>query len=464
MNIPDQIHTYLRAHPEGASSEELAGRFLRAVASPQVCRTALISVLRDDARCALSPDGRWRIASERDPLEQPLSAATFTVIEVTRSPSDDRMAAISARRVQGGKVSARFDAPAGSEERNGTVEDRVPELLDFLGEDVVVVYGSPDKIRMVDRALLRRGEDEIENALLFLDKVFRRLQPEAKAGSLEEMAAALAMPCGEARRAARDADLLVEILHHLIEEGRGRGIGSVQELLEYQYPEAVPVDFARYAFDGDDLRALPEVPGVYVMRDRSGRAIYVGKSKNLRGRVRSYFSAATERTEKVERILDEVYDISYETVGSELEALLLEHRRIRTYDPKINRQIEIHERPGGGRRCGNRTVLLPSCAEGCVELFLVSGDRPVRQIRLRRDDDDLADLRSAIRETYFSPGAPDTTDRDADREETEIVCRWLSRRLDEINYVDMDAVADPEDAIRLLRQYLCDAGEKVYYR
>ena len=56
------------------------GRSARAVASPQICRAALISVLRDDARCALSPDGRWRIVPERDPLEQPLNAASFTVM------------------------------------------------------------------------------------------------------------------------------------------------------------------------------------------------------------------------------------------------------------------------------------------------------------------------------------------------------------------------------------------------
>ena len=461
MNIPDQIHAYLRAHPEGASSEELAGRFLRAVASPQICRAALISVLRDDARCALSPDGRWRTVPEQDPLERSLNRATFAVLEVTCSLPEDRMAEISARRVRGGKVGAQFDASTDSDAR---VEDRVPELSDILGEDLVVMYGSSAKIRMVNRALLRRGEEEIENALLFLDRVLRRLRPETKVGSLEEMAATLTIPCGETDRAAPNADVLVEILHHLIEEAWARGIGSVRELLEYQDPEITPIDFTRYAFDQDDLRTFPEAPGVYVMRDRTGHVIYVGKSKDLRSRVRSYFATASGRTEKTGRILKAVYDISCETVGSELEALLLEHRRIRMYDPEINRQMEVHERSDGGRRCGNRMVLLPSCAEGYVELFLVSKGRPVRQIRCRRDDDDLADLRRAIQKTYFSPDAEDTAGGDTGRAETEIVYRWLDRRLDQINSVDLDAVADSEDAIRLLRQYLKAPDEKVYYR
>ena len=400
--------------------------------------------------------------------------------------SDERILEIAARRIQDGRVRARFDVPADPDafdfdaaEGSRDVGDMFPKLADFLGDSVVVVYGSSRKVRALDRSLMLCGEDGIENSLLFVDRVARRFLPETKAGSLEEMAAALGIPCDETRRASRDVDVVVEILHSLIERASSQGISSVEELLEYQYPEAIPVDFTRYAFDRDDLRALPETPGVYLMRDRSGNVIYVGKSKNLRSRVRSYFTAASRlpvpctargagRMERVERILNAVYDITYEVVGSELEALLLEHRLIRTYDPEINRQMEVHERPEDRPPRRNLMVLLPSCSEGCVELFLVRGDVPAHQIRLRRGDDDLGDLRSVIRRTYF----PDRTAGAADGHkdlgqggaEAEIVRRWLSGKLDEVNYVDIDAVADLDDAIRLLREYLKHVGgEKVYY-
>ena len=82
------------------------------------------------------------------------------------------------------------------------------------------------------------------------------------------------------------------------------------------------------------LEILPPNPGCYLMKDKNGTVIYVGKSKKLRNRVRSYFTGAHDR--KTQRLVQEIVDFEYFVTSSELEALILEMNLIKKYDPKYN--------------------------------------------------------------------------------------------------------------------------------
>ena len=82
------------------------------------------------------------------------------------------------------------------------------------------------------------------------------------------------------------------------------------------------------------LEILPGNPGCYLMKDKHGTIIYVGKSKKLRNRVRSYFTGANDR--KTQRLVQEIVDFEYFVTSSELEALILEMNLIKKYDPKYN--------------------------------------------------------------------------------------------------------------------------------
>ena len=84
------------------------------------------------------------------------------------------------------------------------------------------------------------------------------------------------------------------------------------------------------------LKEVPERPGCYLMRDRRGEIIYVGKAKNLRRRVLSYFRRAARHTPKVRSMVDTVYDLEWMTVKNEAEALLTEASLIKKYRPHFN--------------------------------------------------------------------------------------------------------------------------------
>ena len=83
-------------------------------------------------------------------------------------------------------------------------------------------------------------------------------------------------------------------------------------------------------------RGLPLTPGVYIMRDKSGKIIYVGKAKALRNRVSQYFGTQERHAEKVRRMVENVEDFDYILCNSEFEALMLECSLIKQHSPKYN--------------------------------------------------------------------------------------------------------------------------------
>jgi excinuclease ABC subunit C len=84
------------------------------------------------------------------------------------------------------------------------------------------------------------------------------------------------------------------------------------------------------------LETLPAKPGCYLMKDKTGKIIYVGKAINLRNRVRSYFNQSNNQYPKTQQLVSRIRDIEWIVVGSELEALILEMNLIKKHRPRYN--------------------------------------------------------------------------------------------------------------------------------
>jgi len=84
----------------------------------------------------------------------------------------------------------------------------------------------------------------------------------------------------------------------------------------------------------EKLAILPTQPGCYLMKDKHQMVIYVGKSKSLKNRVKSYFTGANDR--KTQRLVQEIVDFEYIVTTTEIDALVLEMNLIKKYDPKYN--------------------------------------------------------------------------------------------------------------------------------
>ncbi len=89
----------------------------------------------------------------------------------------------------------------------------------------------------------------------------------------------------------------------------------------------------------EELKKLPEQPGVYLMHDASDEIIYVGKAINLKNRVRQYFQTVRNRSPKIEKMITLIRYFEYIITDSELEALVLENNLIKEYAPKYNTML-----------------------------------------------------------------------------------------------------------------------------
>lgn len=86
----------------------------------------------------------------------------------------------------------------------------------------------------------------------------------------------------------------------------------------------------------EELRKMPDKPGVYLMKDKKGKVIYVGKAVVLKNRVRQYFQSLSGQSSKVRAMVPLIEEFEYIVTDSELEALILECNLIKKYRPKFN--------------------------------------------------------------------------------------------------------------------------------
>lgn len=86
----------------------------------------------------------------------------------------------------------------------------------------------------------------------------------------------------------------------------------------------------------EELKKLPDEPGVYIMKDKDGQIIYVGKAINLKKRVRQYFQSSKNNSPKVKAMVSHISEFEYIIVDNEVEALILEANLIKKHKPKYN--------------------------------------------------------------------------------------------------------------------------------
>jgi DNA polymerase-3 subunit epsilon len=144
-----------------------------------------------------------------------------------------------------------------------------------------------------------------------------------------------AQPC---HRALPDALATAEILVSLIGLAQERGARTVGDLVGLAAPRARRLGAKRSLVAG-----APSTPGVYRFLDRNGTLLYVGKARDLRARLRSYFSGARQRP-AVEAALGALERVEWTALGSELEAALEELRLLRELRPPANARAARPER------------------------------------------------------------------------------------------------------------------------
>jgi DNA polymerase-3 subunit epsilon len=296
-----------------------------------------------------------------DDLGQPLSGTTFVVADLETtgtSPQDCEITEIGAVKVRGGDVLGEFQTlvrpevpiPAFVAVLTGITDTMVagaprisavlPSFLSFLGDAVLVAHNAPFDVGFLRAACSRTGRTWPRPVVLDTVRLARQIltRDEAPDVRLATLARVLRSTVTPDHRALTDARATVDVLHALLERVGNRGVHTLQDLQAWQV-RLTPAQRSKRTWADD----VPAAAGVYLFRDARERVLYVGTSRDLRTRVRSYFTAGETRR-RIAEMLAVAQRVESIVCATDLEARVRELRLIAAHAPPYNRRSKYPER------------------------------------------------------------------------------------------------------------------------
>ncbi len=215
-------------------------------------------------------------------------------------------------------------------------ENVATEIKEFISDSVLVGHNL-----QFDYAFLKSEFNKADIILPNLEqictlKLSRRLFPQLKSKSLGNMAKHLRLRHKNVHRALGDATVTAKILIKLINKlNEEYNSEALSDLVSFQNAPSVSKSFRLVKKKLiDDIASLPDTPGVYFFRDARDKIIYIGKAKNLKKRVKNYFSSSASR--KAKKIARKASRLGFAKTKSELGALILEAELIKIHKPQFN--------------------------------------------------------------------------------------------------------------------------------
>ncbi len=299
-----------------------------------------------------------------DDLGRHLSATTFVVLDLETtggSPGVNSITEIGAQKVRGGQVIGEFQTlvnpgvplPPFITVLTGITEsmlipapkiDQVfPQLLEFLGsenETVLVAHNAPFDIGFLKAAALGLGYNFPKFQILDTVKIARQVltKDEVRNYKLETLSQFFRTETSPTHRALDDVRATVSVFHGLIERLGSFGIFTLEELKEFS-SRITKAQAAKKHLAAN----IPASPGVYIFHDAKGDPLYVGTSKNLRARVRTYFTAGETR-KRIREMISITESVDCIVTPTALEAQVRELRLIQGAQPRYNRRSRNPER------------------------------------------------------------------------------------------------------------------------
>lgn len=320
------------------------------------------SSVEDVSSAVQGAPSRWESQRSFDELGRPLRDLTFTVVDLETTggsaAAGSMITEIGAVKVRGGEVLGEFqtlvnprtEIPAFIAVLTGIsntmvagappIESALPAFLEFAAGTVLVAHNAPFDVGFLKHFAEQQGRPWPRFEVLDTAKLARRVitrddAPNCKLSSLAKVFNSTTTPN---HRALSDARATVDVLHGLLERLGGLGVHTLEELQTFSARVSTAQRKKRHLAE-----ALPHSPGVYLFRDDRSRVLYVGTSRDLRTRVRSYFTASETRSR-----MGEMVGLATSVTGIEcatpLEAEVRELRLIAEHKPRYNRRSRFPEK------------------------------------------------------------------------------------------------------------------------
>src|SRR3954463_15658916 len=371
LDAADRLGELVEEQRGPVLAEEAARRLFALRHAPTgLARSLLDEVVGEDARLSWRGDAVG--LSDPPGAQLPLERATYVVVDLETTglrPGTSRICEIGAVRVRDLELADEFqtlvdpNVPLGpaitaltglrDEQLRGAPSESVAvrRFLAFAGDAVLVAHNARFDLSFLDRETERLTGARLAGPVVDTVGLARRLlagrTQRAGLSSLAQFFGTAAQPC---HRALPDAQATAEILIQLIGLAQERGALTVADLVDLAAPRVRKIYAKRSLAFG-----APTSPGVYLFRDAHDNALYVGRARDLRARLRSYFRTDRQRP-AVESALAALARLEWRGCGSELEAALEELRLIRDLRPPANARSARPDRYVYLRRRGDAVV------------------------------------------------------------------------------------------------------------
>jgi DNA polymerase III epsilon subunit family exonuclease len=356
----------LLSHGGIASEEQLIETLFGSIGNRRLWAPFLAQLLASEADLVRRADGTWALRHRPVPLDQawPRSFVALDVETTGLRPTRHRVIEIGAVRYEAGHCVERFAVLVNPHRRLPAYIVRLTGIRDedlltaapfadvaaalraFLGDSIVVGYNVGFDLDFLNFELRRLGQGPLANPALDVLPLARVLLPQNGRFDLDSVCRVVGLERRIRHRALADAEATAALYLQLLERAEAAGLRAPLDVPPQPARRPVVVEAVargRAVLDRALLDGVPELPGVYLMRDGLGRVLYVGKARNLRQRLRSYFAQPLGYTRKMDGLLESLAELETVVVGSELEALLLESQFIQRYKPPYNTQLRNHE-------------------------------------------------------------------------------------------------------------------------
>ena len=305
---------------------------------------------------------RWESQRSFDELGRPLRDLTFCVVDLETTGGSaaggSMITEIGAVKVRGGEVLGEFQTlvnphqaiPAFIAVLTGitdsmvascpTIEQVLPQFLEFAAGSVLVAHNAPFDVGFLKHFAERQGRPWPRFEVLDTAKLARRVitRDDAPNCKLSSLAVVFGSSTTPNHRALSDARATVDVLHGLMARLDNLGVHTLEELQTFSSRVTSAQRRKRHLAE-----RLPHAPGVYLFRDDRGRVLYVGTSKDLRTRVRTYFTASETRS-RMGEMVGLAADVEGIECATPLEAEVRELRLIAEHKPRYNRRSRFPER------------------------------------------------------------------------------------------------------------------------
>ena len=345
----DDFYALLEQAGEALDYREVWPRLFPVVnCPPELMHTLVADIVHGDERFSWESDvhvglATWR-ARRRD-----LADVAFTVVDLETTgatPGFAKITEIGAVRLEGGREVDTFSSLVNPGVRipemitgitgidDATVADAppidvvLPRFVDFAADSVLVAHNAQFDLSFLDYELGRLQRRTFPRPALDTLRLARKLCPQQRC-SLNALSYRFDTKVKPVHRALQDAQATAELLLLFLSWLQEQGMSTLEEVARFCEPGA------RRNYHKISLtETLPTTPGVYVMRDEKGAALYIGKAENLRRRTRDHF--LQRQAYGARQALELLARFDVVETGSEFGALLLEQRLIAKHRPLYN--------------------------------------------------------------------------------------------------------------------------------